>query len=112
MRLRFNRLPIRSRLAATSAGLTFVILAIFAVVSAGFTAERLRSDFDNDLSARAGDLKDSIRIERQFPSGRVILEQDDLVDIIVQVAASGDGAVRVVGTTGDVVAPSAGAPDL
>ena len=112
MRLRFNRLPIRWRLATTSAGLTFVILAIFAVVSGAFTAERLRSDFDNDLRARANDLKDRIRIERDFPSGRVILEQDDLVQIIVQVAASGDGAVRVIGTTGEVVAPSAGAPDL
>ncbi|CAA9503224.1 MAG: hypothetical protein AVDCRST_MAG45-1441 [uncultured Solirubrobacterales bacterium] len=111
MRLRFNRLPIRWRLAATSAGLTFVILAIFAVVSGAFTAERLRSDFDNDLRARADDLKDRIRIKRET-FGRVILEQDDLVQIIVQVAASGDGAVRVIDIEGDVVAPSAGAPDL
>jgi len=111
VRLRFNRLPIRWRLAATSAGLTFVILAIFAVVSGAFTAERLRTDFDNDLRSRANDLKDRIRIKRET-FGRVILEQDDLVQIIVQVAASGDGAVRVVGTTGEVVAPSAGAPDL
>jgi signal transduction histidine kinase len=112
MRRRFNRLPIRWRLAATSAGLTFVILAIFAVVSGAFTAERLRTDFDNDLRARANDLKDRIRVAREFPSGKVILEQDDLVQIIVQVAASGDGAVRVIGTEGEVVAPSAGAPAL
>ena len=112
MRRRFNRLPIRWRLAATSAGLTFVILALFAVVSGAFTAERLRTDFDNDLRARANDLKDRIRVAREFPSGKVILEQDDLVQIIVQVAASGDGAVRVIGTEGEVVAPSAGAPVL
>ena len=112
MRRRFIRLPIRWRLAATSAVLTAVILTVFAVVSGAFTAERLRNDFDNDLRTRANDLKDRIRVARQFPSGKVILEQDDLVQIIVQVAASGDGAVRVVGTSGDIVAPSAGAPDL
>jgi two-component system, OmpR family, sensor kinase len=112
VRRRFNRLPIRWRLAATSAGLTFVILAIFAIVSGAFTAERLRSDFDNDLATRADDLQDRIRVARDFPSGRVILEQDDLVQIIVQVAASGDGAVRVIDTEGEVVAPSAGAPPL
>ncbi len=112
MRRRFNRLPIRWRLAATSAGLTFLILTIFAVAAGALTAERLRTDFDNDLRSRADDLQDRIRVAREFPSGRVILEQDDLVQVIVRVAASGDGAVRVVGTTGEVIAPSAGAPDL
>jgi len=112
VRRRFNRLPIRWRLALTSASLTFVILTAFAVVTGAFTAERLRSDFDNDLRSRAADLKDRIRVAREFPSGRVILEQTDLVQVIVKVAASGDGAVRVIDTRGDVVAPSAGAPDL
>jgi two-component system, OmpR family, sensor kinase len=112
MRRRFNRLPIRWRLAVTSAGLTFVILAIFAGVTGAFIAERLRDDFDNELSARAADLKDRIRVAREFPSGRIILEQGDLVQVIVNVAASGDGAVRVIDTEGEVVAPSAGAPRL
>ena len=112
MRRRFNRLPIRWRLALTSAGLTFVILTAFALVTGAFTADRLRTDFDNDLRSRAADLKDRIRAAREFPSGRVILEQTDLVQVIVRVAASGDGAVRVIDTKGEVVAPDAGAPDL
>ena len=112
MRRRFNRIPIRWRLALTSAGLTLVILTTFAVVTGAFTAERLREDFDHDLRSRAADLKDRIRVAREFPSGRVILEQTDLVQVIVKVAASGDGAVRVIDTEGDVVAPSAGAPNL
>jgi two-component system OmpR family sensor kinase len=112
MRRRFNRIPIRSRLALTSAGLTLVILAIFAVVTGAFTAERLRDDFDNELRSRAADLKDRIRVAREFPSGRVILEETDLVQVIVKVAASGDAAVRVIDTEGDIVAPSAGAPNL
>jgi two-component system, OmpR family, sensor kinase len=112
VRGRFHRLPIRWRLATTSAVLTCVILAVFAVVMGAFTADRLRADFDNELRARAADLKDRIRVAREFPSGRVILEQDDLVQVIVQVAASGDAAVRVVGTGGEVVAPSVGAPPL
>jgi two-component system OmpR family sensor kinase len=112
MRRRINRFPIRWRLALTSAGLTLVILAVFAVVTGAFTADRLRSDFDNELHVRAADLKDRIRVAREFPSGRIILEQTDLVQVIVNVAASGDGAVRVIDTKGDVVAPSAGAPNL
>ena len=111
-RRRFNRLPIRWRLALTSAVLTLVILAIFAVVMGAFTAERLRDDFDNDVRARAADLKDRIRVAREFPSGRVILEQDDLAQVIVNVAASGDGAVRVIDTEGEIIAPSAGGPSL
>lgn len=111
-RQRFNRLPIRSRLALTSAVLTLVILATFAVVMGAFTAERLRDDFDNDVRARAADLKDRIRVAREFPSGRVILEQDDLGQVIVNVAASGDGAVRVIDTEGGIIAPSAGGPAL
>ncbi|MDQ4071940.1 MAG: HAMP domain-containing histidine kinase [Actinomycetota bacterium] len=111
-RRRFNRLPIRWRLALTSAVLTLVILATFAVVMGAFTAERLRDDFDNDVRARAADLKDRIRVAREFPSGRVILEQDDLVQVIVNVAASGDGAVRVIDTEGEIIAPSRGAPAL
>jgi two-component system, OmpR family, sensor kinase len=112
LRRRFNRIPIRWRLALTSASLTLVILTIFAVVTGAFTAERLRADFDNELRSRAADLTDRIRVAREFPSGRVILEQTDLVQVIVKVAASGDGAVRVIDTEGDVVAPSAGAPPL
>jgi len=112
VRWRFNRLPIRWRLALNSAGLTLVILTAFAVVTGAFTADRLRSDFDSELRSRAADLKDRIRVAREFPSGRIILEQTDLVQVIVKVAASGDGAVRVIDTKGDVVAPSAGAPDL
>jgi two-component system, OmpR family, sensor kinase len=112
MRRRFNRTPIRWRLALTSASLTLVILTAFAVVTGAFTAERLRSDFDNELRTRAADLKDRIRVAREFPSGRIILEQTDLVQVIVKVAASGDGAVRVIDTKGDVIAPDAGAPDL
>ncbi len=53
---RLDALPIRWRLAVTSAGLTFVILLAFAVVIGMFTANRLRSDFDNDLRATAAEL--------------------------------------------------------
>ena len=51
------RLPIRLKLAVVSGGLTFVILAVFAVVVGGFTEQKLQSSFDSELRAAAADLQ-------------------------------------------------------
>ncbi|MFL5782848.1 MAG: hypothetical protein ACJ760_16140 [Thermoleophilaceae bacterium] len=48
---RFRRLPVRFRLAAICAGLTFAILALFAVGVAVFSAHQVHSGFDKDLRA-------------------------------------------------------------
>ena len=54
---RFDRLPVRWRLAVTSAGLTFVILLLFAAIVEEVTVSRVRSDFDSDLRLAATQLQ-------------------------------------------------------
>lgn len=107
---RLDALPIRWRLAATSAGLTFAILLAFAVVIGTFTANRLRADFDNDLRATAADLEQRIPVS-QPELGPPEISGPDVLDAVVQVAGTGDAALRVVALDGEVLAPP-GATDL
>jgi len=48
-----KRWPVRWRLAAVSAVLTFLILVIFAFVVGRLTSSRLHSDFNQDVSETA-----------------------------------------------------------
>ncbi|HET8672943.1 MAG TPA: hypothetical protein VFL87_04875, partial [Thermoleophilaceae bacterium] len=57
---RFDKLPVRWRLALTSAGLTFVILLLFAILVEVATVSRMRSDFDNNLQVSAQQLADKL----------------------------------------------------
>lgn len=110
---RLLSLPIRWRLALTSAGLTFAILLTFAVVIGMFTANRLSSDFDNDLRLSAADLEQRIPVG-STALGSPLLDRSDpqLVNAIVDAAATGDAAVRVVAVNGQVLAGPPDAPDL
>ena len=56
------RLPVRLKLAVVSAGLTFVILLLFAVVVGTFTVRRLNSSFDSELRSATASLADRIRL--------------------------------------------------
>ena len=60
-----ERVPIRWRLAGTTAILTFAILCTFALVVGELTQDRIRSDFEHDVAAGVINLRDdiSIRIE-------------------------------------------------
>jgi two-component system OmpR family sensor kinase len=86
---RFQRLPIRWRLAVTSAALTFLILLAFAVVIGLFTARQVHDHFDDDLRATIGDLATRIRV-RETPRGAQLVAPD------IEAAAAGDAAVRVL----------------
>ncbi len=59
---RFDRLPIRVRLAGVSALLTFVILCVFAIAIGSLTVHRVRDDFDNQVTATANQLRSQLRI--------------------------------------------------
>jgi signal transduction histidine kinase len=100
-----DRIPIRWRLALTSAGLTFVILACFAVAVGQLTASRIRSDFNNEMAAAAGDLAD--RMEVTYHNGRAFIQPD--LDLY---AAPNHAAIRVLGGNGKVVASTKHAPNL
>jgi len=78
---RLQRLPVRWRLALTSAGLTFVILALFGVVIGVITSRQVRSSFDDDLKLTAVDLS-----ERIHPRESLVAVQFDGDDTTVKVA--------------------------
>ncbi len=106
---RIGSLSIRWRLALTSAGLTFAILLLFALVVAAFTGRRLASDFDNDLRATAADLQQKIPV-RSNVFGPVLTESD-VGRAVVDVVNRKDAAVRLIDSEGRVLTPEAG-PDL
>ena len=81
---RIARLSIRWRLALTSAGLTFAILLLFALVIGTFTVQRLGSDFDNDV--RAADQAYN-SLERTEVLGWLDLACAELASVIDEVRA-------------------------
>jgi signal transduction histidine kinase len=103
-----DRIPIRWRLAIGSSALTFVILAVFAVVIGQVTASRVRSDFNNQLAAAVDDLSDRFRPHTDAVTGQVELGGPDL-DVY---AASTDAAIRIVQRDGRILDQTKRAPNF
>jgi two-component system, OmpR family, sensor kinase len=103
-----KRLPIRWQLALTSAGLTFVILAAFAVVIGQTTASRVRSDFHNEIAAAVDRLSDRVVLECDYSAGKCGPHGPDLRDF----AATGDATIRILYPGGDVIDQTKGAPKI
>jgi two-component system, OmpR family, sensor kinase len=103
-----DRLSIRWRLALTSAGLTFVILAGFAVAIGQLTTSRVRSDFNNEIAAAVDDLTDRFSFHRSQIPGQVELSGPDLNVY----AASNKAAIRVVQQSGRILDQTKGAPNF
>jgi signal transduction histidine kinase len=57
-----DRLPIRWRLAVATAGLTGLILLLFALVSGIYTIQRVRGDFSTQTAARFDAIRDQLRV--------------------------------------------------
>jgi two-component system OmpR family sensor kinase len=105
---RLERLPVRWRLALASAGLTFAILLLFAIVIGIFTSRQVRSSFDDDLKLTAVSLT-----ERIHPSNTLTgLHFEFDGDAVVRSAAAGDAAIRIVTEDGGMIERSPNAPDL
>ncbi len=96
------RLPIRLKLAVVSAGLTFVILLLFALVIGAITEQRIRGSFDDDLRATAADLQERTRVQRNL-EGTL---QSVLPPELFSGAAAGGNAIRVVEQDGAVIYPT------
>jgi two-component system, OmpR family, sensor kinase len=92
---RFDSLPVRWRLAITSAGLTFVILLLFAVVVELVTASRIRSDFDNNLRVAAQQLKDHIRLDRSLFGVEVTTARP-----VIEAATAGGAVINILNSDG------------
>ena len=97
--------PIRWRLALTSAGLTFAILCGFAMVIGQLTSSRIRSDFDNEQAAAVDELRDRLKIT--FRNGQIERVSPDL-DLY---AAGGNAEIRLLSSDGLVRAATRGAPN-
>ena len=97
-------LPIRFRLALISAGLTFVILMLFALLVGKFAADQVRGSFDDDLRRTAADLEQRLPLAggpAQFFS-----------DESVEAASSGDAVIRLVSIGGEVYRASPEREDI
>jgi signal transduction histidine kinase len=95
-----GRLPIKVKLAAVTAALTFAILCLFAVVIGAVAEQRIRSAFDDDLRATSADLQNQLHPSVNS-DGRITVPPEPLVG-----AAAGDASVRVIDPDGRVTFPN------
>jgi signal transduction histidine kinase len=106
------RLPIRLKLAVVSAGLTFVILLLFAVVIGAVAEQKVRGSFDSDLRGAASDVQD--RVQRHLvPTEQGGYRLDSLE--FLSAAATGRVSVRVIDRSGRQIAaagPARPAPPI
>jgi two-component system, OmpR family, sensor kinase len=103
-----DRLSIRWRLALTSAGLTLVILAGFAIAVGQLTTSRVRSDFSNEMVAAVDRLRDELELTVDSRKQRVVSVSPNL-DLF---AASNNAVIRVMDEDGTILAKTKGAPNL
>ncbi len=87
---RIRRLPVRIRLALISAGLTFAILALFAIVIGIFASRQVRSAFDDELKLTAADLQQ--RLVQPSLSGPIPSRDAEALEA----AAAGKAELRIV----------------
>jgi two-component system, OmpR family, sensor kinase len=102
-----DRLPIRWRLALTSAALTFAILLTFAAVVGELTQRRIRDDFKREVAEAADKVERSIGVV-PFNEGRFEIDQRTL-DLV---AGAENGVLRIVSQDGQLLARTPGAPSF
>jgi two-component system, OmpR family, sensor kinase len=108
----FDRLPIRVRLAAVSALLTFVILCGFALVVGSLTVHRIRADFNRDVAASANNLAGLVQVD---VTGNYAEGFDFHVvnpPSLDKFGASEHAVIRILYPSGEVLASTAKAPHL
>ena len=100
---RLDAVPIRWRLALTSAALTAAILVVFAGAFGLLITRQIRSDFDDNLRDSAGDIRE--RVAQTTAGGQLQLPPETF-----RLLVTGDAAFRVI--TDDGRQFPDGAPDL
>jgi len=89
-----SRIPIRWKVAILSAGLTFIILCVFAVGVGELTQRRIRNDFQRQTSATADQLGQRVVLSYDPTSGKSSLNVDPRFFRLFQ--GGEKAAVRVV----------------
>ena len=56
--------PVRWRLAGVSAGLTLLILVVFALVVGRLASDRIKDDFNDELLATASEVRSQLQLDR------------------------------------------------
>ncbi len=99
--------PVRWRVTAACAGLTLVILLIFAAVIGNLVSERIRDDFNDEMNDAVRILASEVEIEETAIGGPVVTgpELDDF-------ALPNDAVVRVFDSSGRLIDQTRNAPDL
>jgi signal transduction histidine kinase len=112
---RFERLPIRVRLAGVSALLTFVILCAFALTIGWITVHRIRADFNRQVNDTADKLRSQLHISLVAGVARRIAIEPPLSAFA---SPSEHAVIRIFTIGGRVItqqparAPSLGEPKL
>jgi signal transduction histidine kinase len=111
-----ERIPVRWRIAATCAGLTFLILIIFAGVLGNLVGDRVRDDFNDELRAGAGALAGEYEVGMDPTRGPVINGPNP------RESAMGESVIRIVDEFGrplgstdrdiDLGPPTSGVTDM
>src|ERR1044072_4584250 len=98
-----KRWPVRWRLAGVSAGLTLILLVIFALVVGQLATDRIKDDFRQELLSVGSQVRTNI----QFGHGA----GDNITSPnFNQLALSGDAAARVVDGDGHIALDVVGRP--
>jgi signal transduction histidine kinase len=95
---RFHALPIRWKLATSSAALTFAILALFAVVIGLFAGRQVRAGFDDDLRAASGDLQNRVGFIGYAVTREVV--PDAQTKALISAAGAGEARIRILDRSG------------
>jgi two-component system, OmpR family, sensor kinase len=103
----FERIPVRWRIAATTAGLTLLILVIFALVLGQVVGNRIRSDFRSELENAATSLADETKIFTSA-SGQAVVESPRIKDF----AAADKAVIRIYDAYGHPLNPAIASADL
>ncbi|MEA2275631.1 MAG: hypothetical protein QOI62_2018 [Solirubrobacteraceae bacterium] len=103
-----DRVAIRWRLALTSAGLTLLILSVFAVGVYQTTTARIRADFNNEIAASVDKLRDGLDLTLDFRHQPPVI-----VNTPLDIVASKNAAIRILNPTdGSIFAETDKAPNL
>ena len=101
--LSVRRWPVRWRLAGVSAGLTLLILVVFALIVGRLATDRIEDDFERELTSAAGELRTQL-----LGAGTDTPAMRDVADLVM----AGDAGFRIVDTTGQVLFESDPALDF
>jgi signal transduction histidine kinase len=103
-----ERIPVRWRIAVTTAGLTLAILVVFALVLGNVVGDRIHGDFEDELRGAAGTLAAETEVAVEPDSGQPVISSPSLPDS----AMAEHAVIRIVDQFGRPMASSDPAANL